>query len=101
MWPCTVRLTELPLPFHPLVPQVDWDLASVGAPGVTVNIAFKGQVNYNFKTGCWGMKLEASLGVSFGIDVMGVKVGIGIGVIGTLNLFEVTVGGQGRERETP
>ena len=75
MWPCTVRLTELPLPFHPLVPQVDWDLASVGAPGVTVNIALKGQVNYNFKSGCWGMKLEASLGVSFGFDVMGAAVG--------------------------
>ena len=66
---------------HSLV-QVDWDLASVGAPGVTVSVALMGGLAKNFNTGCWSLYLEISLGISFGLSLFGGKLGLGIGIVG-------------------
>ena len=66
--------------------QVDWDLASVGAPGVTVSVALLGSIGKNLLTGCWNLGIEISIGISFGLSMIGGKLGLGIGIVGSLVL---------------
>jgi len=69
--------------------QLDIDLSWLGVPGLTVNLALQGGINYEFTNGCWGISFEASLGFDWGFKVLGYYIGVGVSVSGSLDVHEV------------